>query len=269
MSNILESLKNMNGVTIHEARMITPALAKITATVVGSSSRDQRVEALAKQLKNGASVVRDSFRFIDNKTMVGYVHASREVRAFDHTVKAKFRAVAANMFMDKEDETLWEMKEGAGGKYLTRQGHDDLSSLIEEARVSPRGSTPRIAAIVNSSVAANDMVAYVVATKWTAEVDYGFCVKANNDGSYRVVSASTKELIDVTQDSVVASYEIDAGTLPRIPKCRVAASSDPLAGQYPLSSKELSWEEYYKMAYAYAPEYVDKIIDQIRQMSAA
>jgi hypothetical protein len=174
------------------------------------------------------------------------------------------------MFMDKEDESLWELKEGAGGKYLARHGHDDLSTLIEKARVSPRGSVPRMAAIVNSSVSQNDMVAFVSATRWTAEVDYGFCVGQNNDGTLRILSSMTKDVVAVDPQVVVASYEIDKADLPRIPKdkVRVSAGNDPLAAEQPLSGKPLGWEEYYKLAYCYAPEYVDKVIEQIRQMSA-
>ncbi len=267
MNNILSALEGMTGVTIHEYRMVTPAVAKITATVVGNMTKDECVEAITSSLNNRASVIRDSFRFLDNKTMVGFVHASREVRVYDNEVKAKFKAIASNMFMDKEDESLWEMREGAGGKYLARHGHDDLSSLLEVSRSSPRGSTPRLSAVTSSSVDVTNMVAYVAAGRWSADVDYGFCIGQNNDGTYRVIGQDM-EVAAVNPEMVVASYEVDKSSLPKIPKSAVRASNDPLAGNYPLSGKELSWEEYYKLAYAYAPEYADKVIEQIRQMSA-
>lgn len=271
MSKFLDALQGFSGVTIHEARLITPSLARVTATVMGElSDKTSLVEAFSKQLKGTASVVRDSFRFLDNKTVVGFLHASREVVPVDDTVKAKFRLVAANMFMDKEDESLWEMKEGAAGKYLARQGHDDLSALLESARTSPRGSTPRLSAVANAAVEPNEMVAFVNATKWSAEVDYGFCTQTNDDGSFRVLSYLTKEVLDVHPDYLVASYEIDRADLPKIAKSRISAANgvDPLASEQPLSNKALNWEEYYKLAYCYAPEYVDKVIDQIRKMSA-
>jgi len=261
MRNILSSVQDATkAVSVNEFQMINARVARVIATVTGRMSREETIERLTATLKNAAPVV-GSFRWLQERaSMVGYVSINHEVRAVEPTtIQAKYRVVAGNLYMDASDESLWEMKDGAGGKYLTRQGHDELAELLEASRNADRGFAPRIRSLVQASAKKQELVAFVSANSNVVEMDYGFCIEAGNRGeqrSYKVLSTTSNTLVEVPSDLVVGVYTVEQP---------VVAGAKPITA----ALDKAAMVEYYKKAYGYAPEYLNKILQQIDEMSAA
>lgn len=248
-------------VSINDYQMVTPTLARVVVNVSGQpESSLQMREVLAKRLGNSGVPIENSFRWIqrqgDLKSAVGYVRATTEVREFDEkTDGAKYRVMSANLLMDKADETLWTVREGAGSKYIARQGDEDLSSVVHlaTARVA---AAPRLTEVVAAATAAQDFVAFV--DTQTEEVRYGFSVTAAVNGKLTVVATDSEDAVEVEESSVIDVYELSKEEQAKL---SITAAAGGM-------SKE-AMVEYYKKAYPYAPEYVDEIIKMIEQHAFA
>ncbi len=252
----MDFLKTLQTAAIHEYEMVAPTLAKVTVSVTSNMSKEAAITYLRKQLKEAASPVVDSFRWLDQNTAVGFVSSLRETRVISSVkeIANNYRVMASNIYLDNEDRSLWEMKDGAAGKYLTRKGSDNLEALVQTARVSPTGSTPRLRRVLSASVSRADLVAFVDTSGWQAETNYGFCV-ASTETHLKIVTDSAT--VVVPRGAVVSSHEID---IPAVKPGKVNASeyNEPVKNS----------EEYYKLAYGYNPEYMEKVIEQVRQMAA-
>ena len=260
-----QSPLKVNAATIHEYKMVSPTLAKVTASISKNASRDAVVSSITAALGHAGTPVQGSFRMIDDTTIVGFVASSRETRPIESiaSLAKEFRVLSSNMYLDNKDKTLWEMKEGASGKYLARNGVDNLESLVQASRVSPTGSTPRLNRLTMAKVAKHDVVAFIRQGTWTTDMDYGFCLAGNAEGDVVVITDNGKETVKAA--FIVAAYQDDHV------KRRTVTSS-----QYnePINTMK----DYYKLAYggpdgsagdAAQQEYVSKIIQQIEEMGYA
>lgn len=257
---------SVSAATINEYRMVTPTLAKVTCTIVKSAGRDAVLSSITSALKHAGTPVASSFRKLDDTTVIGFVASSRETRPVESlaSLAKDFRVLSSNMYLDNNDKTLWEMKEGASGKYLARNGVDNLESLVQASRVSPTGSTPRLNRVTMAAVERHDLVAFVSQGSWTTDVDYGFCLATNANGDAIVVTEDGRKT--VKSEFIIAAYQDDNLK----PRSRVKAS------QYnePINTMK----DYYKLAYggpdggpgdAAQQEYVEKIINQLSEMGFA
>jgi phosphomannomutase len=203
---------------------------------------------------------------LDETTAIGFVAASRETRPVESlaNLAKDFRVLSSNMYLDNKDKTLWEMKEGASGKYLARNGFDNLESLVQASRISPTGSTPRLNRVAMASLDKHDLVAFVTQGTWTTDVNYGFCLATNANGDAIVVTDEGKQT--VKSDFIIAAYQDDNLK----PKKSVKASefNEPIN----------SMKDYYRLAYgnqdggpgdAAQQAYVEKILTQIEEMGFA
>lgn len=250
--------KLMQVATIHEYAMVTPELARVTVTHSPGMSKDLVHAKINAALKGAGKAVSASFRPLTDTVSTGFVSVATDIRHLDSKAEiasSGYRVVAKNLYMDDKDKTLWDVKSGAGGTYLSRNGSDNLEGLIQAARVSPTGSTPRLGRLELASAKKHQLVAFVVpalATNAGAQVDYGFCVEtAGNKFKLVVEAAATPLIVDRTQ--VVATYDVE------LPKSkRVLAATDTT----------LTAIEYYKQAFSYAPDYVASVIKQIEEMAS-
>ena len=258
--NIAAALKSVKGVSVSEYAMLSDKVARVVANVVGVQTPGEIADRIAAVFGNRATAVRSSFRWLhEGRSAVGYIAIQQAVRAFNkEDASGKYQQIKANMFMDKSDESVWEVKPGSGGSYLARTGEDNLAELIEASRVPPRGSVPRMSSIVSASAKPKEMVAFVDLKNGV--VDYGFCLSASANGDHVVMSHTTNQPTDVIAAAVVGVYEVE------IP----AHVHKTIAGNNVIAASDTSTQiEYYKRAYGYAPEYLAKIIAQIEAMSAA
>lgn len=261
--------------TIHEYRPLSPSLAVVTASVSSSHPTPEVLRAaLASALGAGVTPVRGSFRWIDSETrdsVIGFVHASTPVQVLEGAApdEAKFHRVQANVYMSKDDETLWEVKEGAGSKYLARKGQVDLTSTLEQARVSPKGSMPRMRSVASAQAEVHEIAAFVVEGTRTAEVDVGAVVSRFDDGALLVRSATQNTELRVDPAYLVQAFTLtSAPSLPREVVAReVASRKGPKA--VTASAAALTPQEYWKLAYGHAPEYLNLILRQVEEQGVA
>jgi hypothetical protein len=265
-------------VAISDYQMLKDNLARVIINCSSFMDKESITAKLVARLAGKAQPILSSFQWLNReKTQaVGYVTAFREVKTVESTTMAGFRCVeqASNLYMDESDKSLWEMKEGASGQFLARRGVDDLSSLIEQCRVAPRAGQPRcsmLQASVTASTAqqvAREMVGYCWASKFQAGTDYGFVLSSEENGDLNVLSVGSDKVEVVPQSQVFAT--VDISDMPKPTKAQ-AAAWDRTHGKETAAERtdsKLSIEDYYRLAYAYNPEYVQKIMLQIQDIAA-
>jgi hypothetical protein len=246
------------GIRLQDYQEITPALAKVVVSVVGKYSRDELSQAIAGLFDNQASVVANSFRSVgDTKDMVGFVTAHRETVDYEEATRdRKFRAVASNMLMDETDQTMWELKEGASGKYMVRNGIEDLSELATRAVMRRPGSVT-MAALAFRSAAPREIAAFVDPKDCT--IDYGFIIGSNDSKrTIQVLSYTSREVQEIASDLAVDIQQLEPH--------EVTASGMP---ELSASADRQTMVDYYKKAYGFNPDYVQMLIDMIDQHSVA
>ena len=253
----------VSAATIHEYVMVSKNLAKVTASISKKATRESVIASITVALGHAGAPVPSSFRMVDETTIVGFVAASRETRPVDSiaSLAKDFRVLSSNMYLDNKDKSLWEMKEGASGQYLARNGVDNLESLVQASRVSPTGSIPRLNRLTMAKVMRHDVVAFVRQGSWTTNVDYGFCLSGNDSGDVIIIGENGKETVKAA--FIVAAYQDD-----------MVKRKSATASKY--DSPINNMKDYYKLAYggpdgsagdAAQQEYVSKIIQQIEEMS--
>lgn len=257
----LTKIRSIKGASITEYRMYSPKVARVIASFVGDLTPEDATDRLIACLNGAASPIRSSFRWLEkHRSAIGFVSLTSAVRAFDEkTVTAKYHQVKANLFMDPSDESIWEVKPGSGGQYLAKRGNDNLAELIEAARVSPRGSMPRMSAVMAAAARPQQFVSFVEPDGQV--VDYGFCLKADAD-TYHVLSNTTQQPVEIPRDGIISVHTLD---IPAAIRSTIEKSGGGVKAGFSDSQAVI---EYYKRAYAYAPEYVESIIRQIEQQSA-
>ena len=270
-------------VTPHEYTMVSAKLAHVTASVSSECSQSDLLGYLGDAFGPGVTPVRGSFRWIDDtkSAVVGFVYAPTRV---EHCpggkVAANFRVTAGYMYMDDKDKSLWEMKEGVGGKYLLRKGQDDLTAMLEQARTSPRGSQPRMASVQRASLAkptvqVQQIVAFVSEGRRTSEMDYGINLGSKGD-SVLVLSHLTSETAVVPRSHIVASHDIEMAHVPPLPKEKVEAikkakfaTASKVEKAADVYTPKLTPQEYWTLQYSYAPDYLEQVLKQVNEMAAA
>jgi hypothetical protein len=254
----VSKIRNIRGASLTEFRMYSPTVAKVIATFVGDLQADEAAERIQACLNGQAAVIRSSFRWLQKpNSAIGFVTSVPAVRAYDeNVVKARYTPITANIFMDEQDKSIWEVKPGSGGQYLSRKSEDNLADLIEASRHSPRGSTPRMASVMSATARNHQFLAFVEPE--SQSVDYGFCVATEASG-YKVLSHTTTSVLDVPRDGIVGVYDL------AIPE-QILSSINPKAVKAATMDTQTSIE-YYKKAYSYAPDYIESIIRQVEQQA--
>ena len=247
--------------SVNDYEVVTPSLAKVVLNMSGMPDGPLEIRAaIAKLFKNQASAVEGSFRWAtrqgDIKTAVGYVRAHNDVREYEEQAAAgKYRVMSSNLLMDNEDRSLWEVRDGAGSKYLCRQGNEDLTALVHMA-TAHKASLPSLVQLASGQPAPKDFVAFVDAQ--TEEVRYGFAVAAAAEGKVSVVATDDESLVEVSEALVIDVYELEKAEHARL---SATAAADGLSRE--------AMVEYYKKAYSYSPEYIQEIIKMIDQHAFA
>ena len=259
----LSSITSIKGASISEYRMYSDKIARVVANFVGSLSPTEARDRLIAVLDGQAAPIRGSFRWLEEgRSALGFVALTPQIRSFDaKTVEAKYHKVTANVFMDSSDDSIWEVKPGSGGSYLARKGQESLADLIEAARTGASNGAPRMASIVSASVLnrKNQFMAYISASQGI--VDYGFCVgfDKKTDG-YKVMSTTTNSVEDVQREGVIGVYSVE------LPQHIAAGIQTKAASAGP--GDVASQEEYWRKAYSYAPDYVEKLCREVEQQAA-
>jgi hypothetical protein len=253
---------NTTTVAITDYHMTSDKVARVILSYTGDPSAEEITANLCKQLKHMAAPVEKSFRIIRAGVAIGYVRANTPVRVIENEkeLTAGYKVIASNIMMDKEDESLWEVRKGAGGTFLARHGTEDLSELVG-ASLNPRSGVPRMNHIAQASVAKREFVAFA---SQSGDMDYGFCVAANaKQGKLKVVSVATREAIVIPHEAVASVIPVGPQGLriPRETHNKIMASGIDRASV----EQEIA---YYKRLYGYDQAYLDEVIQQVEGTAA-
>jgi hypothetical protein len=254
-------------VNVHDYKMLSPTVARVILSYTGTvPTQEQMRQEIAALFDNNASAVAGSFRQLttagDVKSAVGFVKMSREVRPFgDEEVKAAadtHKVMASNLLMNKADGSMWEIKSGAMGKYLAKQTGDDLRELIHLAHASV-GGLPRFSSIASlaSMTQPKEFAAYVDLN--AEEVLHGFVIESSAD-KIKILAKETDEVVEVAADQLVQVQDLEGEE-----KAAITASPE----MQNFSQDAAGMVAYYRLAYRYSPDYIQKIIDIIGQHSFA
>lgn len=251
---------NTSTVAITDYKLVASKLARVVIAFTGRHTRESLTEAVASQLKHLAAPVENSFRIIKDNVAVGFVRASTEVRVIEDAteLRAGYKVMASNILMDNADRTLWEVKEGAAGKFLARHGNEDLSELVGAA-VHRRPDVPRLNQLAQASAAPKEFVAFASAS---GDMDYGFCLQASAEsGVIRVMSVASGKPINIPSDVVASVIPVGGARIPRATHERITASG--------ISRDAVNQQvAYYEKLYAYDPAYLAEVIRQVEGTAA-
>lgn len=244
---------------VNDYQMVTPTLARVMLTHTGTvpTSQEEIRAEVARMFGGQASPVAESFRKVTDKVVAGFVKTAREVREFDSgmVTAGKMKEMAANLLMDKNDESLWEKKSGAAGDYLVRQGNDDLSGLVHLATNRQMGQ-PTFAHLASMPAESKEFAAYVSTD--TEEVEHGYVV-ASADGKMTIVPVGAEDGVEVQVAQLVEVINLDGED--------AKAAGGVMAAE--VAADKGAMIEYYRKMFSYAPDYLQKIIDIINQHAFA
>lgn len=256
MNRLKTSDISLNTLSLTDYKMINPQLAKVVIAYTGDHDKNTVAASIGRKLNYQAQAVENSFRSVQEGVAVGFVRANREVRIVksDNELRASYTVMSSNILMDQSDESLWEMKQGAGGRYLARTQEEDLSNLIE-ASSNPRHDVVKLRNMALAAAARHEFLAYVDDSGTT---DYGFCVAASAD-KMRVVSYSTRTPIVIESSNLVSVHQV---------KIKRSTHNQIVASNISRQDKDQSIE-YYKKLFNYDKNYLDDIINFIETDAVA
>lgn len=210
-------------------------------------TKERMGQAIALALKNEASVVADSFRPLPyENTYVGFVVPNTQVRDYNPTVLSTMQELSSNMLMDQADESIWTVQSSGDAKYLCRQSDEDLSELIQTARVRKPG-IPSVSQVV-ASVSGEELeyAAFVDPSK--AALRFGFIVETAGT-TVTILARDTDKLIKMDKQFIVESAD--------------------LSGKFEeLSSDNKEMMDYYRQVYNYDPKFLKMIENIIKERSS-
>lgn len=244
-------------VSISDYSMVTAKVARVIISFTGEPTKQSITDTLVRKFKGLAAPIESSFRLLDKSTAVGFVRANREVRLADEKqIRASYKVLSKNILVSNEDESMWEVKKGAGSLYLARHGQEDLSDVIQSA-LTANTNAPRFGMVASVMPNKNDVVAYVTEN---GDVDYGFATKI---GIKRIalVSHVTKRPVLVPSNRIIASYEVDVdkNVDKQIRRNLITAEN--------MEDVKPTMEDYYRQLYGYDTDYMNQVIEQIEQLS--
>lgn len=206
---------------------------------------------------NELSIVPGSFRRLNPETaiaslMVGFVTANRAVRPYDEKA-GNYMVMASNILMDKTDESLWELRDSNGIKTLCRQGDEDLSELLEQAKVRRLG-TPTLAAMA-STVNPDEFVAYIGRNH---DIRHGYVLsEAETEGDEFEDEVKILSLEGQEEEQIESARVIEVAHLNGADRFEEVSAT----------GKEL--KDYYKQLYGHNPEFFKKLSSIIDQHAVA
>ena len=250
---------------IHDAVQVTPTLFKIIATFSTLSAEPHLLQqAVAASLSNDFSVVENSFRRLKSQQQaaVGFIRVNTVSKPYDDTAVASLQLMrgdskqtAGNLLMDETDQSLWSVQASGDSKYLVRQAPENLSELVQMARVRAF-NVPRLGQMALASLQSNDYIAFVHPV--TQEIAHGF--KVAEDADTIKVLCGVGETVDVNPDLVVESAHLGDAIVQHAVEAKI---------DLPDQAKSKSdMTSYYEVLYGKAPEFFTELKDIIQRHAA-
>lgn len=240
----------MKTVNITDYKIKSKTLAKVIISCTGDVDAKFIRDELSRKLGGAATPVLSSFKKLREGVAVGFIRANKAVRSVsDKEITAGYKAMGSNVLLDKADSSLWEVKTGAAGKYLTRQGQEDLTALMQTAS-QRRVDIPRLSQVAIAAAAKNELVAFVDAE---GDMDYGVALRSVEQG-VQVLSFNRRIPQNVEYDNVVAIHPIQ---VPRDVHTQVMASLT--------ADEKKNANAYWQKLYYWAPDYLRQLQNDVNQ----
>jgi hypothetical protein len=239
----------MQTVNITDYELVTPTLARVIVSFTGAQTKEQIAASLLEKMDNLAAPVENSFQLVKANVAVGFIRANREVRVVeDKELRASYRVMSSNIMMDNRDKSLWEMREGRGGKFLARHGQEDLSELVE-ATVQRRQDIPALRHIAMASAVKGEFATYV---SKSGDVDHGFVLAANSKKA-QILSMTTQlpEVVDMVRVTALARVPVPKSFKKEMVKAGISNEDKAQA------------KEYWTKLYSYDPDYLADVKTQV------
>jgi hypothetical protein len=245
----------MQTITITDHKLVTPTLARVIVAWTGEMSTETMAGMLTEQMKYLATPVENSFRSLTKDTAVGFVRANREIRELNEAkdpktgqvmARVQYKVMSNNILMDNKDRTLWEVKDGPGGKYLARHGNENLAELIEATTNFQRTDVPKLSRITIAKAGRGEFAAYC---GLDGNMDYGFVTRTSNT-KCEIMSMATQRPV-VVPNQLIASLtpvsidkEIHKAVMARVQTSGEVAQA----------------AEYWRTLYSYDKPYADAFV---------
>lgn len=234
----------MKTVNITDYQIQSPTVAKVIISCTGDPSTQFIREELSRKLNGLAVPVASSFKKLCAGVAVGFIRANKPVRSLsDKEITAGYRNMGSNVLMDKEDNSLWDVKSGATGRYLTRHDQEDLTALMQTA-AQRRVDIPRLSQVTIAAAKKNELIAFV---DGEGDMDYGVALKTA-DNAVQVLSFNRRIPQNVNYDRVVAIQPI---VVPREIHTQVMAALTP--------DEKKQANAYWQKLYYWAPDYLRQL----------
>jgi hypothetical protein len=247
----------METLAITDYEVLTPTLARVVVSYTGAPTRARIVDMILSKFDRLAAPVENSFRQVKAGVAVGFIRANREVRVVDdNEIRASYRVMSSNIMMDNRDRSLWEVREGRGGKFLARHGQEDLSELVE-AQVFRRTDIPALRNIATAAAVKNEFASFV---SKTGDMDHGFVLATSKDKSrIQVMSVTTKmpEVVDMVCVTALARVPVPKSFKAQMVKAGISTEDKTQAKDY--------WEKLY----SYDPDYLAMVKEQVDETTFA
>jgi hypothetical protein len=256
---------NTFSVSLQDHQMVTPTLARVVLSWTGQQPDRSEVAASIADLFNGlASPVESSFRSLQSgpvSVAIGFVKANREVKEYTSEIAAnqgRYKAMASNLLMDREDQSLWEVHSGSTGKFLVKKGNEDLSELVHLA-TARKATLPTLAQVASVPAEVQEFAAFVDPT--VQEVMHGYIVGRADGGKVRVLAfEGDGQDQEIPEDLLVEVVNLD-GKDQEAAKIKMSAE---------VAADRGAMVSYYtKLFGSYAPDYLKNVITMIDSHSIA
>jgi hypothetical protein len=252
---------------------VTPQVHKIVASLSFDGGLVENRAALASLFQGKATPVNYSFRQINTHNtegqriaVVGFVAANTLAQELTPEVEANFKEIAKNVLMDEHDNTMWQVHEHAGRKFIRRQHQEDLSELMRETasvqahQYISRQYTEMSTLRVDCSGQFN-VLAFVDPDELC--VRYGYqCEEASVENGYNhvVLCQDSTDLVYVNENLVVqCAYNVDPNnTLHQAVKQHMETAGVPDVN---------TMKDYYARVYGYDPEYLKELFGEIEDQA--
>lgn len=244
-------------VNIVDHRMINANLAKVIIATTGEMDEEDITESLVDQFDGQGTVVKSSLRKVQDNgvtaTYVGFVKSMTEVRdVTPQELQASYKSILAsnaNVLVNAEDQSIWELKTGAGGKYLVRKSEGDLSQIVAST-VNHYAASAKLNSVQMQMPSVKSLVAYVTPE---GNLDYGFVTKASTANQcVELVSKETGNTRIVSTQVMAGAYDVEVDQdVHKIAAANISREA---------KDRQI---EYYKALFAYAPDYMEKVIQMV------
>lgn len=233
---------------------INDNVEKVAVRITNSGTKDEMRAAVAKALNGQATVIESTFLEVAHETYVGYVAHNPEVKEFtkadQEAVEARtspMRVVAKNLLLDESDQSLWEARESAGGKFLVRTSKEDLSELLSSvAEPSLKVPTQQMLASAHAEIPARSYVQFL--ERDLAEVGYGYALESTASTVKVLAFGADEEAMEVPASDIIQVADLEGEDTEQAAIEIPAAAAD--AGKL---------KKYYQQLFGKAPKFMQKL----------